>query len=117
MTITPDDQEAKDQDIEVKIDVEEFVATILTFPCFEDAKLDKEPAELFEIIMNAYRQDNLTEEQDLVVELLLHMSEPSSSFNLKRASEVWTEEDLNAFWDVICPSYEEFEEEGFDHNQ
>ncbi len=87
----------------------EFVDLCTSFPCFSDARLDSPAEELFTLILTAYRDDNLTEEQDLVVELLFHLSDENSPFNLKRASEVWAAEDLEAFWYVIAP--EELEQE------
>ena len=96
-------QDDQDQNAELEISIapEVLIAMALRFPCFGDAKPDSDPDELFEIIMNAYRDDNLSEEQDLVVELILHLHEESSPFNLKRALEVWSTADLAAFQDLI----------------
>ena len=52
-------------------------------------------------IMGAFNDDNLTESQEYVVELLLHLSHQDSIFNLNRALAVWSDEDQAAFIAMI----------------
>jgi len=78
---------------EITLNPDNFVKAILLFPCFKEADPRMPAAKLFDIIIDAYRLDNLTEEQDLAVELVLHLHDESTPFNLKRAREIWANED------------------------
>lgn len=101
MTELTQDEESllmSEDEVEISIDPESFVKLALAFPCFGDARPDSDPTELFNIIMEAYKDDNLSEEQDLVVELVLHLHEESSPFNLRRAVEIWETGDK----EVLC---------------
>ncbi len=82
---------------EIEVDTELFTEQLLRFPSFADAPKDKAPDELFDIVFNAYQDENLSEEQDHVVELLLHLQEEESPFNLSRALEVWNQADRQTF--------------------
>ena len=82
---------------EIEVDTELFTEQLLRFPSFADAPKDKSPDELFDIVFNAYQDENLSEEQDHVVELLLHLQEEESPFNLSRALEVWNQADRQTF--------------------
>ena len=82
---------------EIEIDTELFAEQLLRFPCFQSAPRDKAPDELFDTVFSAYQDENLTEEQDHVVELLLHLQEEESPFNLSRAMEVWGRDDRQVF--------------------
>ena len=94
--------EETQQQESLDIDQESFVEAALQFPCFSDAKqIDKSTSEVFDAIMGAYRDDNLTEEQDLVVELLFHMQHEDTPFNLNRAVALWSSEDLAVLWDLL----------------
>ena len=117
MTEILENQEHGENEMEFDLSPEEFVEDALLFPCFEDAKLDRDAAEIFKIMIEAYKEDNLTEEQDLVIELLLHMRDSTSPFNLKRASEVWSEGDLDAFWAIISHKEDWEDQDEVDHNQ
>jgi hypothetical protein len=88
-----DDEELE----EIEIDTELFAEQLLRFPCFQSAPRDKAPDELFDTVFSAYQDENLTEEQDHVVELLLHLQEEESPFNLSRAMEVWGRDDRQVF--------------------
>ena len=84
------------------IDESKFVDSALNFPCFADARDGHtDHRQTFATIMTAYRDDNLTEDQDLVVELLFHMQHEETPFNLKRAVELWSEDDLAALWKLL----------------
>ena len=90
------------------IDEEKFVQSALIFPCFEDAKESRQStSKTYEIIMKAYQSDDLTEEQDLVVELLFHMQHEGTPFNLKRATALWSEEDIAVLWEVLMAANED----------
>jgi hypothetical protein len=86
---------------EINVNPHSFVKGVLRFPCFRDAQSHKDYSALFELIFEAYRQDQLTEEQDLVIELILHLHEETTPFNLKRAREIWSPEDMSAFIQLI----------------
>lgn len=110
-----EDSQDELNELEVSVDIEDFVGKLLSFPCFTEANLEKDANDIFQLVVDSYRQDQLTEEQDLVVELLFHLNESSSPFNLKRALEVWTEEDLASFGDLIWEE-EEIEEDDSNNN-
>lgn len=93
--------DALNEEFEISLNPALFVQAIISFPCFKEAKPDTPADELFEVILEAYKGDNLTEEQDLVVELLLHLQEDTSPFNLKRAKEIWSNEDLKAMHQLL----------------
>ncbi|MFW7379268.1 MAG: hypothetical protein ACOH5I_10705 [Oligoflexus sp.] len=83
-----------EESYELAIDPELFTRAVLLFPCFHEADPKMASDELFHLITNAYRDDQLTEEQDLVIELVLHLHDESSPFNLRRAREIWSPEDM-----------------------
>lgn len=82
---------------EITLDPKAFVERVLSFPSFKEAKLNRPYHEILDIILDAYRNDNLTEEQDLIVELILHLQDESTPFNLKRAREIWDNQDKKVF--------------------
>lgn len=86
---------------EIEVDTELFASQILRFPCFADVPRDKEADQLFDIVFNAYEDENLTEEQDHAIEFLLHIQEEDSPFNLSRALEVWSREDRQVFLEIV----------------
>ena len=96
-----DEQDPSGEEVGITLAPETLVNLALKFPCFADAKPETGIQQLFEIILNAYRDDHLSEEQDLVIELILHLHEASSPFNLKRAIEIWSSADLTTFLDII----------------
>ena len=57
----------------VHIEPNFLVDSVLRFKCFEDAKAVTDRDQLFNIIMDSYSEDNLTEAQDLVVEFIIHL--------------------------------------------
>lgn len=93
--------EGEDEVDEIEVDTELFTEQLLRFPCFQDAPKEKSPDELFDVVFNAYQDENLTEEQDHVVELLLHLQEEESPFNLSRALEVWSKADRQTFLSLL----------------
>lgn len=94
-----DDEEGLAEEIEV--DTELFASQLLRFPSFADVPRDKEADQLFDIVFNAYEDENLTEEQDHVIEFLLHIQEEDSPFNLSRALEVWGRQDRQVFLEIV----------------
>ena len=92
----------KSQPFEIMVKPALLVKTVLAFPCFREANPKEKIKTLFELVMNAYKDDNLTEEQDLVVELVLHLTDGQSPFNLKRALEIWSAKDRAAFIKLIA---------------
>lgn len=86
---------------EIEVDTELFTEQLLRFPCFQDVPKDKAPDEVFDTVFNAYQDENLTEEQDHVVELLLHLQEEESPFNLSRAMEIWNQADRQTFLTLL----------------
>ncbi|MCX6129251.1 MAG: hypothetical protein NTX25_09350 [Proteobacteria bacterium] len=101
-----DDEDEDEESVdEIEVDTELFTEGLLRFPCFLDAPRDRTPDQLFDLVFDAYQEENLLEEQDHVVELLLHLQEEESPFNLNRALEVWSHEDRQAFLvlvDELC---------------
>lgn len=95
-----DDHEDQDE-LQITIEYEWFAKHALTFPCFADAPDDTSAESLVNQIMGAFNDDNLTESQEYVVELLLHLSHQDSIFNLNRALAVWSDEDQAAFIAMI----------------
>lgn len=87
---------------EIRLNPEHFVKAILLFPCFKEADPHMPTDKLFDIIIDAYRHDNLTEEQDLAVELVLHLHDESTPFNLKRAREIWAAEDKEVLMSLLA---------------
>ena len=90
-----------DQSFDIVVKPALLVKTALSFPCFSEANPKEKVNTLFDVIIHAYKDDNLTEEQDLVVEFVLHMTDEQTPFNLKRALEVWTVQDRAAFIKII----------------
>ena len=90
-----------DQQEELHIDPEFFVQTALQFECFSDANKVKNKDELFTIITEAHANDTLTEAQDHVIELIMHLISEEVPFNLNRALQVWDESDINSFTTII----------------
>ena len=72
-------------EIEITVDPSFLVTTALLFPCFADAKAMDDHDNLYEIMMSSYSEDNLTEAQDLVMELIFHLCSPEAQFNLHEA--------------------------------
>lgn len=78
---------------------EELAFQILQFPAFSEAKrMNKPLKEIFQIVIDAYEQEQLTEEQDLILECLLYLHSLTEDFDLRRALLVWEEGDLNQFF-------------------
>jgi hypothetical protein len=99
-----EDEEEEDDDEEVEeieVDTELFASQVLRFPCFADVPRDKDADQLFDIVFNAYEDENLTEEQDQAVEFLLHIQEEDSPFNLSHALEIWAKEDRQVFLEIL----------------
>jgi hypothetical protein len=96
-----DEEEEEEEIEEIEIDTALFAEQALRFPCFHEAPRDKPSDELFDIIFSAYQDENLTEEQDHVVELLLHLQEEESPFHLSRAMEVWSHDNREAFLGLL----------------
>lgn len=88
---------ADDKEISVQIDTERFVREALAFPCFEQAKSYTGDKALFDVIVDSYQNDLLTEQQDMVVECLLHLQDENSPFNLNRSLSIWDSDDLACF--------------------
>ncbi len=96
-----EDEEIEEEDEEIEVDTELFAEGVIRFPCFESIPKDKNSDEIFDLVFDAYQEENLLEEQDHVVELLLHLQEEDSPFNLSRALEVWSHEDRQAFLELV----------------
>jgi hypothetical protein len=96
-----EEEDEEDEVEEIEIDTELFASQVLRFPCFADVPRDKEADQLFDIVFNAYEDENLTEEQDHAVEFLLHIQEEDSPFNLSRALEIWGREDRQVFLEIL----------------
>jgi hypothetical protein len=88
--------------MEISIDSAQFRSLVLSFPCFSEADSEQAPDELLALVLAAFNEDNLTEEQDLVVELVLHLHSPEAQFNLRRSLEVWSKGDKEALARLIC---------------
>ena len=95
-----EEDEAEDIE-EIEVDTTLFAQGLRLFPCFLEAPREGAPDDLFELVFSAYQAENLLEEQDHVVELLLHLQEEDSPFNLNRALEVWSHEDRQAFLQLV----------------
>ena len=87
--------------MDLDIDAGLLKAHVLAFPCFCEADPEMTAENLMELIINAYNDDQLTEEQDMVLEFFLHLNFDESQFNLKRSIEIWSTEDLDAFWKIV----------------
>ncbi len=96
-----EEEEEEEELEEIEVDTALFAEQALRFPCFNEAPRDKSGDELFDIIFGAYQDENLTEEQDHVVELLLHLQQEESPFHLSRAMEVWSHDNRKAFLDLL----------------
>jgi hypothetical protein len=90
-----------DNEISVEIDTAWFVGEALSFSCFAQAKAYTGEKALFDLILDSYQSDLLTEEQDMVVECLLHLQDENSPFNLNRALAIWEPEDLSCFINLV----------------
>ncbi len=106
-----DEEEEEEEIEEIEVDTNLFAEQALRFPCFHEAPRDKSGDELFDLIFGAYQDENLTEEQDHVVELLLHLQEEESPFHLARAMEVWSHENREAFLTLLQELHTMLEEE------
>ena len=106
-----DELEYDDETDELEIDTELFAEQLLRFPCFQDAPRDKGVDVLFDTVYNAYQDENLSEEQDHVIELLLHLQEEDCPFNLTRAMEVWGKADRQVFLQLLAELSQLFDEE------
>ena len=89
-------QEAAEEKFD-DIDLIWFKEEILKFPCYQDANPAMPEQELFELIAEAHKEDNLTEEQELAMEAILHLQDAEFPFNMNRAVEIWAREDFEAF--------------------
>ena len=49
------------------------------------------------IVVDAYDQEQLTEEQDLIFEAILYFNNVSDDFNLRRALTIWSPGDFAQF--------------------
>ena len=96
-----DEELDEDEHEEIEVDTELFAEGLVRFPCFESIPKEKSAEEIFDLVFEAYQEENLLEEQDHVVELLLHLQEEDSPFNLSRALEVWSHEDRQAFLELV----------------
>lgn len=96
-----DEDGEEEEDEEFEVDTEMFSEGLLRFPCFDSVPRDKNAEEIFDLVFDAYQEENLLEEQDHVVELLLHLQDEESPFNLSRALEVWSHEDREAFLELV----------------
>lgn len=75
---------------------------LLSFAAFSDAKKMKKTAlEIFQIVVDAYEQEQLTEEQDLIFEAMLYLNNVSDEFNLRRAVSIWSPTDFAQFQTVL----------------
>lgn len=70
-----------------------FLNLIKQWPCCEELsqKLD------LETLLEMYYDDELTTQQDYVLEYLFHMHDPKSSFDIANALYSWGENDRNFF--------------------
>lgn len=85
----------------MEIDAGDFFKHVLAFPCFKDAGAIEDAGKLLQIVFDAYEGDNLTEEQELVVDLYVHLHHAGSQFDLKRALDTWGMEDRAALVNLI----------------
>lgn len=75
---------------------------LLSFPAFFDAKkMKKNAVKIFQIVVDAYEQEQLTEEQDLIFEAMLYLNNVSDEFNLRRAVSIWSPSDFAQFQTVL----------------
>jgi hypothetical protein len=108
------EEESEEDSEEIEVDTEMFAEGLLRFPCFESVPKEKSAEEIFDLVFEAYQDENLLEEQDHVVELLLHLQDEESPFNLSRALEVWSHDDRQAFLELVdelCHEADEADEE------
>ena len=102
LDIEDDEDEEEEEEVEeIQIDTGLFAEQVIRFPCFREIPQQLKNDELFDLVFNAYQDENLTEEQDHVVELLLHLQEEDSPFNLSRALEVWSNDNRLVFLELI----------------
>jgi len=99
--ILDEDAEEDEDSEEIEVDTEMFAEGLVRFPCFESVPKEKNAEEIFDLVFEAYQDENLLEEQDHVVELLLHLQDEESPFNLSRALEVWSHEDRQSFLELV----------------
>ena len=99
--ILEDEDLEEDDSEEIEVDTEMFAEGLVRFPCFESVPKEKSAEEIFDLVFEAYQDENLLEEQDHVVELLLHLQDEDSPFNLSRALEVWSHEDRQSFLTLV----------------
>lgn len=80
-------------------DLPKFLAgQLLEFPAYVDAKtIDSPPEDLFQLIADAYENDQLTEEQELIFEAMLYLYNLTEEFDLRRAVLIWEDEDFLQF--------------------
>ena len=68
---------------------------ILLFPAFADARtLEMTPAEVADLATNAYENDQLSQEQDLILEALLYLASWTEEFHLREAMQVLPDDDF-----------------------
>lgn len=89
------------EEIEINVDPTFLVTTAIEFPCFADAKAVQDKDALFEIMMNSYSDDDLTEAQDLVMEFIFHLSSQDAQFNLHQAIKIWDKDDIEIFSKIV----------------
>lgn len=82
---------------EFRVDALAFKDFLIAFPCYKDIDRDTAPSELLQIVLDAYDNDQLTEEQELVVDLYIHLHHEEAPFDLKRAFDTWDIQDKKAF--------------------
>jgi hypothetical protein len=105
------EEETDEEDSEeIEVDTEMFAEGLVRFPCFESVPKEKNAEEIFDLVFEAYQDENLLEEQDHVVELLLHLQDEESPFNLSRALEVWSHDDRQAFLELVDELCQEADE-------
>lgn len=89
------------EEIEINVDPTFLVTTAIEFPCFADAKAVEDKDALFQIMMNSYSDDDLTEAQDLVMEFIFHLCSQEAQFNLHQAIKIWDKEDIEIFSKIV----------------
>ena len=70
-----------------------FENLLREWPCYTGMSLDL----VLEEILDMYYDDELTVQQDYVLEYLFHMHDPKSSFDIANALYSWGENDRNFF--------------------
>ena len=94
------------EEIEINVDPTFLVTTAIEFPCFADAKQVEDNDSLFDIMMESYSDDNLTEAQDLVMEFIFHLCSDAAQFNLHQALKIWDKDDIAAFTRIVVEQSE-----------